>query len=170
MKSPKNSLQNTQRFRRTRKGILTNIYQHQKARMKVEYSLRQLQERFVNDRRFIRLHTEWIKNNCDKQYKPTIDRINSRKNYSLRNIHCLTWAENRFKQSALDGKRGIKPAVFQIMGNKVIKRFQSQRHVVKELGISQGNLSSVLNGKRKYVNGYKFIYENPELVGGEGAV
>jgi len=75
----------------------------------------------------------------------------------------ITWAENRFKQAKLDGKRGRKPPVLQLLGDKVIARFQSQRDVIKKLGINQGNLSMVLNGRRRTVNGYRFVYEDSWL-------
>lgn len=164
MKTELRLLKNTQRYRRTKKGILTNSYQNQKSRYRVDYTLKELHNRFLNDKMFNRIYNEWVKSGYNMQFKPSIDRIDSRKHYSLKNIHCMSWAENRYKQSKTDGKRGRKPAVLQMKGEKVIKRFISQRHAVKELNISQGNLSSCLNGKRKFVKGYKFIYENKELL------
>lgn len=71
----------------------------------------------------------------------------------------MTWAENRYKQSAFDRKRGIKPAVLQLLEGRVVRRFMCQRIAVKELGIPQGNISLTLNEKRKTTHGYGFIYE-----------
>lgn len=140
------------------------MYQHMKNRHAVSFTLKDFQNRFLEDRRFLRLFGEWEKNGYNLQLKPSLDRIDNKGIYSIENTQMLTWAENRFKQSKLDGKRGRKPAVLQILGNKVIRRFNSQRDAVRELGINQGNLSSVLTGKRKTTAGYKFIYENPELL------
>lgn len=165
MKTNTRLLENTQRYRKTPKGVLTNMYHHIKNRNQVDFTLNEFQEMYLGDRKFLRLYREWERGGYNKQLKPSIDRIDNRKPYLVNNIHMLTWAENRFKQSKMDGKRGRKPAVLQILGEKFLNRFKSQRHVVKELGISQGNLSEVLNGKRKTVNGYKFIYENPDLLG-----
>lgn len=134
------------------------------------FPLSGFQNVYLVDKKFNRLYAEWVKSGYNKQLKPSIDRIDSKKVYDFENIHFLTWAENRYKQSAMDGKRGRKPAVIQMMGNKIIKRFLSQRHAVKELGLSQGDLSMVLNGKRKTVDGYKFIYENPELLSNPDAL
>lgn len=164
MKTNTKLLENTRKYRKTPRGVLTNIYNHMKNRHITIMSLSGFQEVYLNDKKFLRLFSEWKKSGYNKQLKPSVDRIDSRGVYSFDNISMMTWAENRFKQSATDGKRGRKPAVLQYLGDKLIKRFPSQRHVVKELGISQGNLSSVLNGKRKYVSGYKFIYSNPELL------
>ena len=147
------------------------MYSHMNSRASVEFSLSEFHLRFLNDNKFKRLFNEWVNSRYNKQLKPSLDRIDSLLGYTTRNTKMLTWAENRYKQSAMDGKRGRKPAVYQMLGDKVIKRFKSQRHVVKELGVSQSNLSAVLNGKRNYVSGYSFkyevignIHENPELL------
>ena len=140
------------------------MYTHMKKRHEVEFSLNDFHDMFLGSGKFSRLMKEWAKSRYDKQLKPSIDRIDCRGQYCKENIHMMTWAENRFKQSKMDGKRGRKPAVLQMLGNRVIRRFDSQRHAVKELGISQGNLSTVLTGKRQTTAGYRFIYENPELL------
>ena len=156
-------LENTRRWRKTKKGVLTNMYDHMRRRHKVFFSLQEFHNMFLNDKKFNRLYEEWVKSNYNKQLKPSIDRIDCRKPYTVRNIHMITWAENRFKQAKLDGKRGRKPPVLQLLGDKVIARFQSQRDVIKKLGINQGNLSMVLNGRRRTVNGYRFVYEDSWL-------
>lgn len=164
MKTELKLLKNTQRYRKTPKGVLTNMYQHMKLRHKVDFSLKEFHLMYLTDEKYLILFNKWKKNKYNIQLKPSLDRINSKIHYTSSNVQMLTWAQNRFKQSSVDGKLGRKPAVYQMLNNIIIKKFQSQRHAVKELGISQGNLSAVLNGKRKYVNGYKFIYENPELL------
>ena len=88
----------TQKYRRTKKGVLTNTYSHQKSRKKVYYTLKELHKRFFSDKKFDRVFNEWRKSGYDKQHKPTIDRINYKEPYIFRNIHCLSWAENRYKQ------------------------------------------------------------------------
>lgn len=57
-------------------------------------------------------------------------------------------------------------AVAQLMGNKIIMTYSSQRMAVNKTGLSQSNLSAALNGRRNYCGGYKwkYIYENPELL------
>lgn len=157
-------LKNTQKYRRTPKGVLTNMYNHMKSRHEVKFDLKFFHKLYLTDKNYLSLFKKWEKSGYKKQLKPSLDRIDNKKCYELSNIQMMTWAQNRFKQSSVDGKKGRKPAVLQLLGNNIIKRFDSQRHVVKELGISQGNLSSVLNGKRESVNGFKFIYENQELL------
>jgi hypothetical protein len=140
------------------------MYDHIKRRHTVDFSLAVFHARFLDDLKFNRLYAAWIKSGFQKQLKPSLDRTDCRKPYTNKNTTMMTWAENRFKQSATDGKRGRKPAVLQLLGDKIIDRFASQRQAVKALGILQGNLSSVLNGKREHIAGYKFIYEHPGLI------
>ncbi len=154
-------LENTARFRKTKRGVVTNLFQKLKGRNVVEFTLEYLHE-FADCRKFDRLFNEWVKSGYDKQFKPSIDRISNKKGYLKNNIQWFTWAENRFKQTM--ERRSRKGAVLQLMGDKVIARFESQRIAVIKTGISQGNMSTVLNGKRNTCGGYKFKFEHPDLL------
>lgn len=165
MKTPLKLLKNNQDYRKSKKGVLTNMYDHMRRRHPVEFTLQQFHDKYLNDKKYNRLYNEWVNKNYHTQFKPSLDRINNKLGYTFENTQMLTWAENRYKQSAYDGKRGRKGKVIQMQGDKIINIFKSQRECVKKLGISQSNLSSVLNGKRNYVSGYSFIYENKELLG-----
>ena len=161
MKTPITLLQNTQRYRHTQKGLITNLYNKLKERNIVDFSREFLQD-FSKCKKFERLYLEWVKSNYDKQFKPSIDRINHNKHYSKNNIQWLTWAENRYKQTM--ERKNRKGVVYQMIGDKIVNKFKSQREAVIKTGISQGNMSEVLNGKRKTAGGYKFIFENHELL------
>ena len=41
----------------------------------------------------------------------------------------------------------------------IIARYRNQREASMELGVSQGKISLVLNGRRKTAGGYRFYYE-----------
>jgi hypothetical protein len=161
MKTPIILLQNTQRYRHTPKGLITNLYNKLKERNKVDFTREFLQE-FSQCKKFERLYSEWVKSNYNKQFKPSIDRISNKVHYTKNNIQWLTWSENRYKQNM--ERRSRKGVVYQMIGDKIINKFKSQREAVIKTGISQGNMSEVLNGKRKTCGGYKFIFENPELI------
>lgn len=150
--------------------MLTNMYNKMESRHLVGFSLTDFHNRFLYDKKFNRLFKEWVKRGFNKQYKPSLDRINSKVHYTVDNTQMLTWAENRYKQS-LDGKRGRKGVVLQMLGDKVIARYASQREAVMKTGIAQGNMSSVLTGQRQTAGGYVWnyevignIYETPELL------
>jgi hypothetical protein len=132
-----------------------------KERNKVDFELEFLNE-FANCKKFDRLFREWEKSNYNKQFKPSLDRISNKIHYTTTNIQWLTWAENRYKQSI--ERRSRKGVVIQLIGNKIVSKYKSQREAVLKTGIAQGNMSEVLNGKRQTACGYKFIYENPELI------
>ena len=62
-------------------------------------------------------------------------------------------------------RRSRKGKVVQILNNKIVKIWTSQREAYKKLNLSQSMLSLALTGKCKTAYGYewKYIYENLEL-------
>lgn len=153
--------ENVQRWRKTKRGLVTNLYSKMKSRRNVEFSLEWIHS-FSESKKFDRLFLEWVKFGYEKKFKPTIDRINCKSDYTKRNVQWLSWADNRFKQTM--ERRARKGPVIQLDGLSVVARFRSQREVVKKTGIRQGNISSVLNGRRKLAGGFSWQYENPELL------
>lgn len=162
-------MNSTQKFRKTKKGILTNSYSKQKSRKKVLYTLKELHDKFLNDPKFDRLFKEWVKSNYNKNFIPTIDRINCKKDYTIDNIHCLSWSENRYKQRMETNIFRAREIVC-LKDGVLINTFKSVSDAVRRTGIVQGNISSCLTGKRKSCGGfnwlYKDTYENPEILKG----
>ena len=163
------------KYRRTKKGILTNIYHKQRERSKIrkmprpEYSLKWLHERFLDDIKLKRLHAEWLKSGYNKLKKPSIDRISCKKPYTKKNIHMMTWEENRFKQNM--ERRCRKGGVLQKKNGELIMEYRSQREAVKITGFSQGNISAVLNNRRRLAAGFEWeyvesIYKKPRIIKG----
>ena len=164
-------LENTQKFRETPRGVLTNMYHKMKSRREVEFTLKDFHDRFLSDKKFLRLHKEWTDSGRNKMKKPSLDRISNKKGYTAKNTHMLTWAENRHKQ--VMERRSRKGRVIQYLSGKEVAIYKSQREAVLKTGVSQGNLSEHMNGKRNHVEGFTFkfeaevignIYENSELL------
>ena len=154
-------LENTRRWRKTRRGVITNLFSKLKERNIVEFNLGWLHE-FADCKKFERLFIEREKSGYRKEFKPSLDRISNKSGYLKKNVHWLTWAENRYKQTM--ERRCRKGRVIQMQGDKVIKIHRSQRRAVIDTGISQGCMSECLNKKRQTAGGYNWLYENPELL------
>lgn len=138
------------------------MYTHMKNRNSVGFTLVDFHQRFLGDKKFQRLFNEWVRSGFQKQLKPSLDRIDKSKSYSVENTQMLTWEENRFKQNM--ERRSRKGVVIQLRNGVEIARYRSQREAVKQTGLRQGLISAVLNGKRTHTGGYQFIWENPELL------
>lgn len=156
-------LENTRRFRKTKRGVVTNLYSKMKSRHPVGFDLEWLHD-FAECKRFDRIFNEWVKSGYRKEFKPTIDRILNKKGYEKKNVQWLTWSENRYKQTM--ERRCRKGPVIQMQGDKVIKVHKSQRQAVIDTGIAQSGISMCLCEARHTAGGYNWIYESPELLEG----
>lgn len=154
-------LENTRRWRKTKRGLVTNLYHKMKSRNTVEFDLEWLHN-FARCKKFERLFSEWEKSNYNKQFKPSIDRISNKKGYLKNNIHWLSWAENRYKQSM--ERRSRKGPVLRMCGDNIIEKYASQREAIIKTGISQSCISLCLNGKAATAGGFAWKYENPDLL------
>ena len=154
-------IENTAKWRKTKRGLITNLYGKLKERNEVTFTLNYLHD-FSNCKKFDRLFLEWEKSGYEKLKKPTIDRINNKYGYSERNIQWLSWGDNRYKQTM--ERRSRKGVVIQLLNGIEVARFKSQKECVLKTGLTQSNISMVLSGKRNHVSVYTFIYENPELL------
>ncbi len=129
-----------------------------RSRRVVGFSLSVFHERFINDRRFIRYYKEWVKGGYTKQLKPSVDRRNRKLGYEMDNIEVMSWAENRYKQNW--ERRSRKGRVCQLLGEKVVKVYLSQKDAIQQSGLSQSQMSKVLNGKGQTCGGYGWSYED----------
>ena len=180
-KTDKNKLANTQAYRRTKLGVLTNAYNKQIERCKKynrdipTYSLKEFQDKFWNDNKFNSIYWAWVEGGFKKEIKPSFDRIDATKSYSFNNIQILTWQENREKGDK--EKINIYTTalnMYDIQGN-FIKSFNSTKDAVRETGINQSLITGCCRGKYSRAKDYVFkyrgdkfrfnhIYENPELL------
>ena len=158
-------LKNTAQYRKTPRGVLTNIYQHQKARSKkygykIDYTLEELHKMFLEDRIFLKIHGEWAKKGFKYYDKPSIDRIDPNLGYLKSNIRVMTWEQNRRKGDIEVARKKWKPVIMCDMSGKRLCSFESIKRAAINMNLNQGLISEVVRGKRNHTGGYKFIYEN----------
>jgi len=147
---------------------LTNIYQHQKARSKkygyeLSYSLKELQF-YLTNKKFQELFKNWVEGGYMYYDKPSVDRINANRGYTLDNIQIMSWKENRRKGDKEVARKKWKPIIMCDMDGTHLKKYVSIKSAVEDTGYNQGLISMVLKGHRNHTGGFKFIYQNPELL------
>ena len=151
-------------YRKSPKGVLTNIYQKQKERSKKKgmhpptYTLQEFHEMFLNDPKFIALYFNWINNGCQYYDKPSIDRKDPNRGYTHDNIQLLTWRENREKGDKENAQRFTTPIIMLDREGHKIREFESIKEAVAETGFSQGLIVMCCQGKRNHTGGYQFQY------------
>lgn len=160
-------------YRHKPKGLLTNTYHKMKNRNlnngygKLPFSLQEFINWSIEDLSFLIAFNGWVESGYNKKFKPSPDRIDSNKGYSFKNINWTFWKDNYYKGIKETALKRQKPIVMYKDG-KLIGRFKSVEDARYFLNInSNGNISENIKGNRKTVHGYKFIYENKELLENE---
>ena len=100
----KNNARNEGSYDKTEKGVIRVIYKTQKSNSKrrghtpPSYTKDELKE-FMYANGYKNLYGKWVDSNYEKMRKPSIDRLDDYKHYSLDNIQLTTWGENKNKQT-----------------------------------------------------------------------
>lgn len=174
------SLNATRKYRKTPKGVLTNLYHKQierclkKGKHLPTYTLKELHARFLNDEKYIKIFENWAANGFQYYDTPSIDRNNPELGYTMDNIQIMSWLENRAKGDQENAQRFTTAIVMMDRDGNELRQFESLKEASEELGISQGLISMCCQGKRNHTRGYVFkyrgdkfrkrnLYENPEL-------
>lgn len=145
---------------RTKDGLIADIYNGQRKRNKVTYSLVEFKEWIYSQMRFHELFDIWKNKEYDMMLIPSVDRKNPNQCYSLGNIQLLTWQENKYKgyedrKSGLD-LRNTRKVKYYIDGIEVAQ-FASIMIASRELNIKRENIKNSLikghkeGGKRIWV-------------------
>ncbi len=156
--------------RRTRKGLVKNIYNNQKTNSKRRghtpptYSLAELVQFFKDSPIANELYRNWKLSGYRKGLAPSIDRIDDSYGYSLGNIKLMTWDENDAKgrDDVKSGrmKKCSNKAVVQkdIHTGKIIATYHSGAEAERIIGIPRKNISSACTGQNKSAGGFRWSY------------
>ncbi len=89
----------------------------------------------------------WLRDNASKMKKPTIDRMNNDKNYTIDNCQYIENYINAGKDKYIKINQYNLKGIF-------IKSWNSQEEIVKVLNIPQPCISEAINGKQKTSGGF----------------
>lgn len=153
------------KYRKTQKGVLTNIYDHIKRRNKERFGLelnftcKQFQEKYINDYNFLDAYNSWVDSGYEYYKKPSVDRKNPNMPYIFENMQFMTWEENRKKGEKERSRIVTSVSMFDLDGNH-IKDFVSIKEAVKETGLNQSGITSCCCGRYRQTGGYVFKYKS----------
>lgn len=124
-------------------GINYKYYYGKELPNKIEFI-----NKFIKDETFLKLHKNWLDNNCEYKLTPSIDRIDKNLDYQLNNLQFLTHSKNAGKD------KEKLPILMYSLDGEFIKEWESKWAVHLALGIPNGNLVKVCYGERKSAGGY----------------
>lgn len=131
-----------------------------------EYTKDSLLSWLVGQPLFERLWNEWVDSGHLKHMKPSVDRIDDYKGYSMDNIQLMTWGENN-KKGRDDVLRGVnnkksKPTSQYEKDGTFIAKFHSACEAGRVIGRSnaQSNITQCCKGNVKYAYGFMWRYSD----------
>lgn len=161
-------------YKKTKRGLITITYAGQRQRSKRDsnkplmYTRNELFIWINSQENFQELYDNWVESGYKTDMKPSVDRIDDYKGYTLQNIRLVTTRENidRYRQDQKNGvnnKRNI--AILQIDKNsgEIIKEYYSARQAERETGIYHSNIAAVMSGKKKSSGGYVWRYKERNI-------
>ena len=92
----------------------------------------------------------WFRDKAHSLKKPSIDRIDNDKNYTLNNCRFIELSENKNKES----KRPVANYMFE----RLVLTFYSIREAARFYKTSAGNICLCCQGKRPFAKGYTWRY------------
>lgn len=151
-------------YTKTKQGLTTSIYCTQKFSSKVRghpnptYLLSELRDWLFSQDKFHKIYDEWVESGHDRWKRPSCDRLDDYKPYSLDNIRIVTWRENwvRGNEDRVSGinKKGTKPVDQYSLEGEFIERFHSISEAERVTGIQRPNINNCCLGARKWAGGF----------------
>ena len=151
------------------KGVFRVIYKSQKRNQKLRghgempYTKDELIS-WCMDNNFNDIYNKWVESGHDKELKPSVDRIDDFKGYSMDNIRLGTWRQNREHQhqdiiNGL-GTSGLRCKALLKMDSEmnVIHEYISYSSAQRDMGYS---LEYQIKHKKKCRSGFFWKYKAP---------
>lgn len=129
------------------------------------YTLSELRDFLYSKDEFHILYDNWKRLDYQKDYVPSVDRIDSRFGYSLSNITLMTWRENYMKEhiKKIEGEylpysKQQKPVAQIDSDGRVVSVFASANAASRAIGITRQNIQSCCYGRRSKAGGFKWSF------------
>ena len=152
---------NSSLYVKTKKGLIFQIYSHQKSRSKKRshippnYTKLELLNSAINSNVFIDLYNKWVASDYDKNLTPSFDRNIDSKPYSFDNCKWMTWDDNNQKARESQRKGELKTTTphkavigVNIKSSNIVE-YISISQASRELNIAAPNISSCCLNKKK---------------------
>ena len=164
--------ESTKLMRRTKEGLITKIYSSQRSNSKMRnhpepaYTKQEFKEWMHNQNNFYELYENWKKNNFNKKFVPSVDRIDDFKPYTFDNIRLTSWCKNEQKANKDKtngvGTQGLQcKKVYQYTKDKktLIATFISTSDAARKTDTYQSGISRVATGKEDHANNFYWSFE-----------
>jgi len=167
-----NKNQKLSAWRKTKNGLISNMYSNQKNNSKRRghnpplYSFCEFKEWVLSKNEFHSLYDFWVLNNYDKRHTPSVDRKDDYIGYCFDNIQITNWESNS-KKFGIDMINGIntkqcKSVLQYDFNGNFIKEFYSIAQASRETKIN-GILGCVSNNPIKSAGGFVWKYKNGNI-------
>jgi len=151
------------RHRKTKAGIISNMYYAQKRRSlkrghpEPSYTRKELKDWLFSQKKFHLMYDNWKRLDYQTMYIPTVDRISDDVGYTMNNIQILTCIDN-IKKGAKSGK---EKAIIQYSIDKkeVINEYESLKQASIVTRICRKNISKCATGNTRSAGGFTWRYK-----------
>lgn len=158
-------------YSKTKDGVVTQIYSSERASSKRRghnsptYSKQELKDWLFSQKEFHEHYDNWKNAGYPPRgrMRPSVDRLDDSKGYSMDNIQLTTWGVNNAKGNK-DRRLGKlrtakkRTQVRQYLNDGNYNDYISIGEAARATGIPKGNICSACKGTRKTAGGFKWTY------------
>lgn len=154
------------RFIRSKHGVINQMYSSSISRTKkkgftpVSFTKEELKKWVYSRKEFHTLYDKWVLEDYPTALKPSLDRLDDYKGYSLDNIRIVTANTNvkRYYSDAINGinTKSAKPVEQYSLDGEYIKTFHSLSAAARSVNGIPSNINQVINGTYAQAYGYKW--------------
>jgi hypothetical protein len=160
-----------QAIKKTKVGVIKSLYRGQGSSARKRghhlptYSSQQLIDWAIAEPKFHIIYDNWVKANYDRYLRPSFDRKDNKKSYTLDNLQVITFMENCRKGGTIEADPAVKSIYQKTKKGILIAQWRSAADAEKLLGIDNGDIGKCCQGKRKQAGGYLWEFTESSLIG-----